>query len=176
MTDIQKSELVVIKITGQDGKVLRIVDGDGGIAAITMADKDMIRLQRYINTAYPLKAKCVRLAKAKKAVETKKVCEVKTAKFDAIVQAVCDKMGLTPDAVLSGKKFRELCDARTVITYLARKCSMSYPELADLFNEKTHASALIRIRAYHMNARSRIRNGQTLEQIALAVQQELELG
>lgn len=176
VTDILKSELAIIKAASQEGRVLRITDGDGRAAAVTMDDKAMVRLQRYLNKVYPTEAEKSRIGKARKASRIIKASKIKAEQFGLIAQAVCQEMNLTLDVVLGGMKFRELCDARKIITYLAKKyANMSYPEIADMFGEKTRVAAMVRIKAYDRFKHERLHNGRTLHKIAETVKQELRL-
>lgn len=175
-TGITKSKLAVINVPGQEGRVVRIIDGDGQRLGCLLDNEALRGLQRYLNIKWPPNAKLSRSqsCKVRKAFRVKEICEHEMAKFNKLVQCVCREMELMPEAVLGGRKFRVLSDARMAISYLARRhTDLSYPDLADMFGEKTHASSLIRVREYKKRGYTRIHNGRTLKQIVDVIGTEL---
>ncbi len=177
-TDIAKSKFAVINVPDHEGRVLRIIDEDGQRLGVLLDNEALRRLQRYLNDKWPVKIKLTRSQGRKigKAFRVKKICEDNIVKFNKIMQRVCQEMELMPEAVLSGKKFRVLSDARTVISYLVRRnTDMSYPDIADMFNEKTHVSSFDRVRKYKKSGYARIHNGRTLKQIVEVIETEIGL-
>jgi len=175
-TDVLKAELVIMDVQYQVGKIIRITDSEGKRTAIAMDVQAMLRLQKYINKAYPIKEKKSKLTTARKAVKKKKACDMKAERFNTIAVAVCREMILVPAAVMGGRRFRELSDARKIITYLARKyVDMSYPEIADMFGEKCHSSPLFRMTGLKKYEHTRKCNGRSLHEIKRAVEKKLEL-
>ncbi len=175
-TGIAKSKFAVINVPGYDGRVLRIIDEDGQRLGVLLDNEALRRLQRYFNDKWPPKIKLTRSQgrKVRKAFRVKKICEDNIVKFNKIMQRVCEEMELMPEAVLSGKKFRVLSDARMVVSCLVRRnTDMSYPDIAEMLNEKSHASPLIRYEKYKKSGYARIHNGRTLKQIVEVTETEI---
>ena len=182
ITDIRKARLSLIHVGDRPGCIAKI-RCNGEAVGIDMTEKDLRKLQAYLNKRFAAKKKKRQRKQTPKmkaadrmlerAIKNVKVCKKKTAMFDRIFHAVCAEMVLFPECVTNGLKHRKLCDARIVATYLVRKhTDLSYPDIADLFGEKSHASALLRVRKY----KELQNNGDdTLERIAQAVERELGL-
>jgi len=176
VTDPCGTKMFLLEFVDQAGRVIKINSKDGMAAAIYMDDKALGKLQRCLNKMFPPKIKHVRIKKVEKAIRMKTAYEENIKRFDEILQSVCSQMDLIPRAVVSSRRFRELTAARMITGYLARKYTrMSYPDLAGLFNEKTHASVLIRVRKYEEQCDKRKYNGRTLGAIASRVEELLGL-
>ncbi len=166
ITDSLGEKMSLLSFSDQKGKVIRVSNSEGE-SAIYMNDESLQKLQRCLNKMFPAKIK-----QSKQSM----VCQENINQFDKILQSVCLQMELMPEAVSSGRKFRELSKARMVICYLARKhTSMSYPDLADMFGEKTPASSLVRVWKYKERCDTKKHNGQTLGIIAGRVEEDLGL-
>lgn len=175
ITDSLGEKMSLLSFSDQKGKVIRVSNSEGE-SAIYMNDESLQKLQRCLNKMFPSKFKQTMAKKIERANRVETVCQENINQFDKILQSVCLQMELMPEAVSSGRKFRELSKARMVICYLARKhTSMSYPDLADMFGEKTHASSLVRVWKYKERCDTKKHNGQTLGIIAGRVEEDLGL-
>lgn len=67
---------------------------------------------------------------------------------DAIVLAVCDKCGLTKEALLAQDRSASITRARILAMFVARKCTtQSLPEIAQAF-KRTHASVISAVKRH----------------------------
>lgn len=177
VTDIRGAKMSLIKVGERPGFIMRI-SSDGVDIGIDMTEKSLHKLQHYLNIRFPAKTKHKRKRKInkatsrlKRAIKDIKICKAKIEAFNEICNCVCDEMVLFPECVMNGRKKRALSAARSVITYVVRaKTNLSYPDMAEMFGEKTHTSSLLRIKNYKDTNKYRDR---TFGEIVLAVSQKI---
>ncbi|MAG16838.1 MAG: hypothetical protein CMJ21_02090, partial [Phycisphaerae bacterium] len=67
----------------------------------------------------------------------------KPARFDTILETVCDKLGVPKTNVIGAARQRHVVLARSLVIHLARLLTtMSYPEIASALQKSNHSSII----------------------------------
>lgn len=85
--------------------------------------------------------------------------QVHTVTPDQIINRVCEYYGITSDKILNKGRKELYAKARHVTMYILRtQLQMTYPEIADMFNQADHTTAMYATRRIHGQITAKLDN------------------